>query len=128
MTTNRSLMALAAACTLITACGSDTPPDNSAAPAAAAQAPVDQGLAVIDAGRIKTHLEFLADDARQGRMTGTPEYDEAADYVAEQFGAIGLEPGGEDGGWINVLYHMIDKSPFPHNIAFHIHFNDRIHL
>ena len=42
---------------------------------------------------IRAHLGFLADDALQGRMTGTREYDIAANYVAAQFEAIGLKPG-----------------------------------
>ena len=111
MKTNRRLAALAALCTLAAACGKDAPPENTAEPPNAAQESVDQGLAVIEAGRIKTHLDFLADDARKGRMTGTPEYDEAADYVAQQFAAIGLEPGGEDGGWfqpVPMLANRID--------------------
>ena len=111
MKTNRRLVALAALCTFAAACGKDAPPENTAEPPHAAQESVDHGLAVIEAGRIKTHLDFLADDARKGRMTGTPEYDEAADYVAQQFAAIGLEPGGEDGGWfqpVPMLANRID--------------------
>ena len=111
MKTNRRLAALAALCTLAAACGKDAPPENTAEPPNAAQKSVDQGLAVIEAGRIQTHLEFLADDARKGRMTGTPEYDEAANYVAQQFAETGLEPGGEDGGWfqpVPMLANRID--------------------
>jgi hypothetical protein len=36
------------------------------------------------------------------RMTGTPEYDEAAAYVAGHFEEIGLEPGGDDGWYQQV--------------------------
>ena len=43
------------------------------------------------------HLEFLAGDARLGRMTGTASYLEAAEYVAQQFTELGLEPAGENG-------------------------------
>ncbi len=107
----RRLAALAIVCTFAAACSREAPPEITAEPAPATQAPVDLGLAAIEAGRIKTHLEFLAADARKGRMTGTPEYDEAADYVAQQFAAIGLEPGGEDGGWfqpVPMLANRID--------------------
>jgi hypothetical protein len=38
-----------------------------------------------------------------GRMTGTPEYDEAAAYVASHFEEIGLEAGGEDGSWFQAV-------------------------
>ena len=111
MNTNRRLVALALVYAVTAACSGETPPEKTAEPAPATQGPVDHGLAAIDAARIRTHLEFLADDARKGRMTGTPEYDEAADYVAQQFAAIGLEPGGEDGGWfqpVPMLANRID--------------------
>ncbi len=43
------------------------------------------------------HVEYLASDALEGRMTGSPGYDKAADYVIAQFKALGLEPAGIDG-------------------------------
>ncbi len=42
------------------------------------------------------HVKFLASDALQGRGNGTPELNKAADYIAEEFKAAGLEPGGDD--------------------------------
>ena len=106
-------VAIAALVTLAAACGRDTSPEATAEPPPAERQPVEQGLAVIDGEGIETHLRYLADDARKGRMTGTPEYDEAADYVARQFEAIGLEPGGEDGGWfqpVPMLANRIDAA------------------
>jgi hypothetical protein len=44
-----------------------------------------------------SHVRALADDAMEGRETGTPGYQRAADYVIQQFRAAGLEPGGTDG-------------------------------
>lgn len=58
---------------------------------------LEYGLALINRDGIEAHLQYLADDALLGRMTGTPEYDEAAAYVARHFEEIGLEPGGNDG-------------------------------
>jgi len=46
----------------------------------------------VHADLIRTHLEFLASDALEGRMTGTPGFDRAAAYVATQFERLGLEP------------------------------------
>ncbi len=46
----------------------------------------------VRADLIRTHLQFLADDAQEGRMTGTPGFDRAAEYVTAQFRALGLEP------------------------------------
>jgi hypothetical protein len=92
---------------LVIACGgSDTATEPAQAPAEAAvqsDTTLSTGLSAIAAEGIEKHLRFLADDARQGRMTGSPEYDEAAAYVAEQFAAMGLEPGGEDGGWFQAV-------------------------
>jgi Zn-dependent M28 family amino/carboxypeptidase len=50
------------------------------------------------AARIKANIAWLADDARQGREAGTPGYDAAAAYVADEFKAAGLLPGA-GGGW-----------------------------
>jgi peptidase M28-like protein len=43
------------------------------------------------------HVQFLADDALEGRNVGTPGYEKAVDYVESQFKAIGLEPAGTFG-------------------------------
>ena len=42
-------------------------------------------------------VKVLADDAMEGRRAGTPGHRRAAEYVAQQFKAVGLTPGGEDG-------------------------------
>jgi Zn-dependent M28 family amino/carboxypeptidase len=42
-------------------------------------------------------VAVLADDAMEGRQTGSPGFDRAADYVVEQLQSIGLEPAGSDG-------------------------------
>lgn len=38
------------------------------------------------------HIKFLASDKLKGRGTGTPELDQAAEYVAREFKAAGLKP------------------------------------
>ena len=43
------------------------------------------------------HVKVLADDAMEGRRAGTPGHRRAAEYVADQFKAAGLAPGGDDG-------------------------------
>jgi hypothetical protein len=67
--------------------------------AATAQAqspsPAEQDIA----RRVRADVEFLASDSLEGRDTGSRGYLIAADYVAAQFRAIGLEPAGEKGGW-----------------------------
>ena len=48
---------------------------------------------------IRAHLEFLADDALEGRGTGSRGYDVAAKYVRAQFAALGLKSGVKDGSY-----------------------------
>lgn len=43
------------------------------------------------------HVQAIANDGMEGRGTGTPGYDRAADYVIGQFKAMGLKPAGIDG-------------------------------
>jgi hypothetical protein len=67
------------------------------AAAASAQSPttVEQDVA----RRVRADVEFLAADSLEGRDTGSKGYQVAADYVASQFRAIGLEPAGDKGSW-----------------------------
>ncbi|MEA2998215.1 MAG: hypothetical protein QOK17_48 [Sphingomonadales bacterium] len=66
---------------------------SAAAPAETAAGPT------FSADRFKAHVAFLADDRLEGRDTGSRGHEIAATYVASQFIALGLRPGGEDGGW-----------------------------
>ena len=71
---------------------------------------LDTALATISRDNIQPSLNYLAADEREGRMTGTRGYDESAQFVADQFAAIGLEPGGSD-GWLQqvpLIMRMID--------------------
>ncbi len=49
------------------------------------------------AARMKKDLTFIASDACEGRGVTTKGINLAADYIVEQFKAIGLKPGGIDG-------------------------------
>ncbi|MCH7995947.1 MAG: M20/M25/M40 family metallo-hydrolase [Planctomycetes bacterium] len=49
--------------------------------------------------RFQSHIEYLADDALEGRGLGSEGIEMAASYIAEQFAEIGLEPVGDDGGY-----------------------------
>ncbi len=51
------------------------------------------------ARRVHSDVAFLASDHLDGRDTGSRGHQIAADYVASQFLAIGLEPAGDNGGW-----------------------------
>ena len=78
-------------------------------PDAEASMALQEAVSVITQENIDAHLQFLADDALMGRMTGTPEYDEAAAYVAERFAEIGLEPGGDDGDWLQQVPMLANR-------------------
>lgn len=54
----------------------------------------------VDQQRIKSHLEFLADDLLDGRDTGSKGYEIAAKYVEAEFKQIGLVPAGDNGGFM----------------------------
>ena len=53
----------------------------------------------IDPGRLSEHVRVLASDDFQGRAPATPGEAKAIDYIAHQFAAAGVQPGGENGGW-----------------------------
>src|SRR6476659_9589137 len=55
------------------------------------QAPASEGK------RWWSHIEFLADDALEGRNVGSAAFEKAATYVEGQFKEIGLRPGGTSG-------------------------------
>jgi Zn-dependent M28 family amino/carboxypeptidase len=66
---------------------------STAAPVLAA--PPEPEQARIDAWW--AHVRTLADDGMEGRLTGSPGYDRAADYVVAQLKKLGAEPAGTDG-------------------------------
>lgn len=69
-------------------------------------APLSAGPAEPSAARIDAwwgHVEAIANDGMEGRLTGSPGYDKAAAYVVDQFKAIGLKPAG-----VNGYYQPVD--------------------
>jgi len=57
---------------------------------------LDAALASIDATAIEQPMRVLADDALEGRATGSRGYLVAADYVAGELESFGLQPAGDD--------------------------------
>ena len=72
-----------------------------------APAPLPSVLEDITAWDLKSHLAFLASDALQGRYTPSPGLDIAADFIASQFAAAGLEPAGDQGYFQTA--HMVER-------------------
>jgi hypothetical protein len=69
--------------------------------AGVAVSPVQQAPAAKTAefspSRYLADVTYLASDALKGRGNGSPELDQAADYIAEQFRKAGLQPAGDGG-------------------------------
>src|SRR5215472_9172118 len=51
----------------------------------------------------RANMRFLADDLLEGRGTGTRGQELAAKYVAAQFEAFGLEPGGTNSSYLQAV-------------------------
>jgi len=78
----KRLLTLSAACAALALTAAAPPPDPQA-----------EGRAWWD------HVRFLAGDQMHGRLTGSADYDRAADYVVDRFKAYGLKPAGSN-GWL----------------------------
>ena len=102
----RLLPALALTCSSVALAHDHAPQAAPPAAPAAPQATLAQRNAAAtaplpeDQAAMKSHILFLASDAMKGREAGSPEYDIAAQYVASQFFAAGLKPGGDQGGYL----------------------------
>src|SRR5947209_20583043 len=46
----------------------------------------------FDENRYLQHIKYLSAEDMRGRATGSPELEKAAEYIAQQFRAIGLQP------------------------------------
>ncbi len=53
----------------------------------------------IDPARLSTHIRVLASDDFEGRGPATPGEAKAIAYIAQQFAAAGVQPGGANGSW-----------------------------
>lgn len=61
---------------------------------------LEQAVATITAEDMLERIAFLASDEMGGRATPSPGLEMAAEYLAEEFRALGLEPGGDDGTFL----------------------------
>jgi Peptidase family M28/PDZ domain len=57
----------------------------------------------ISPDRYLDHVRFLASPELAGRGNGTEGLEEAGDYLAGEFAAMGLEPAGDDGSWFQTF-------------------------
>lgn len=90
---------IAASLLVLDSVASAAPKSRPAPPSPVVPTAVLEAGQAVDSTRLAAHVRVLADDAMEGRGTGTAGYERAAHYVAEQMQAIGLAPGG-DGGYL----------------------------
>ncbi len=57
-------------------------------------------MASITAADVRSRIAVIADDSMLGRATPSPQLEEVAAWVADQFRQAGLEPGGDSGTFI----------------------------
>src|SRR4051812_36997193 len=69
---------------------------------------IPSALNLITAASLKGDLSFLSSDALAGRYTPSPGLDVAAEFIASQFRAAGLEPGGDQDYF--QLAKMVDRN------------------
>jgi uncharacterized protein len=70
--------------------------------------------AAFDVDRALRYIETLTGAPYYGRQAGSSEGMKAANYIADQFAALGLEPAGDDGGFFQVFpipFSSIDEVP-----------------
>lgn len=57
-----------------------------------------------DPARLNEYTRVLASDEFEGRGVATAGEQRTVDYLVEQFRALGLEPGGPDGRWVQTAH------------------------
>jgi len=62
--------------------------------------PIPKLVPAITRAEVEAHVRWLASDELAGRVTGTPECDRAAAYLAEVLRAQGAEPAGDAGTFL----------------------------
>jgi Zn-dependent M28 family amino/carboxypeptidase len=82
-----AMLVLLAACT----------PAPAPAPAAAPSGPAESE---IQDAPLEAHIQTLSADDMEGRAPSTPGGARAAEYLAAQLKALGLEPGGDNGTYL----------------------------
>ncbi|MBL8737009.1 MAG: M20/M25/M40 family metallo-hydrolase [Planctomycetes bacterium] len=93
---------LQAACLLFTAASAAQQP---VAPTTGRSLPADRatGAAAVDVDATKRWLGTLAGPEFQGRGTGQPGYEKAANFVAEHFRSLGLQARGENDSYFQTV-------------------------
>jgi Zn-dependent M28 family amino/carboxypeptidase len=78
----------------------------------ASTAVAQQSSIAVDTTAMKAHLRFLANDLLEGRAPATRGGRLAAEYIATQFQALGLEPAGANGTFFQPVA-LVGMTPQP---------------
>jgi Zn-dependent M28 family amino/carboxypeptidase len=79
--------------TLLAACSQPPAPAPAPAPSGPAESEIQEAA-------LKAHIQALSADDMEGRAPSTPGGTRAAEYLAKQLAALGLEPGGDNGTYM----------------------------
>jgi aminopeptidase YwaD len=93
-------------------------PATAAKSKAATRGSRAQAVPAVCAVCIRGHMEFLASDALQGRGSGTHDELLAATYIGSELRSYGIEPAGDDGGYIQKATLIKRKIGAPPEISF----------
>ena len=85
---------------LFVACQDDRTPGDSQVQAEGEAESLNLAVSSITPEDMYSRIGILAHDSMGGRDTPSPGLDMAAEWAAAEFAAMGLEPGGDDGGYI----------------------------
>lgn len=61
---------------------------------------------IPSAERLRADVTYLASDKLEGRRTGTPGANAAADYIAKEFGRLQLKPGAGKAGFLQAFPYV----------------------
>lgn len=84
------------------------------------QNPIANTQPAIDTQRLSATVRILASDEFEGRAPGTPGGKKTVEFLTRQFAALGLEPGGADGGWTQPVPMLRTQVELPAPMSFYI--------
>ncbi|HNP35131.1 MAG TPA: M28 family metallopeptidase [Woeseiaceae bacterium] len=79
-----------------------------------------ENSARIEMDRLAATVKVLASDEFEGRAPGTPGGRKTVRYLVEQFAALGLEPGGESGSWVQTVPMIRTQVQTPATMQFRV--------
>tara|TARA_R110001599_G_scaffold353459_1_gene592354 strand:- start:44044 stop:45765 length:1722 start_codon:yes stop_codon:yes gene_type:complete len=74
----------------------------------------------IETERLSAIVKVLASDEFEGRAPGTPGGRKTVKFLIDQFSALGLEPGGENGSWVHSVPMVRTQVQAPASMAFSV--------